>query len=90
MEVHENCIFNTPRVNIASKIDPDFDLYCYSTVMEGDVLTFGQLIFNVHLTPGHTVGHLIYELDCTAFGAPPSVFSGDHLFLGGCGEFFNP
>jgi len=58
------------------------------TIMEGDVLTFGQLIFNVHLTPGHTVGHLIYELDCTAFGAPRSVFSGDHLFVGGIGRIF--
>ncbi len=53
--------------------------------MEGDVLTFGQFSFSIQFTPGHTVGHVIYILDCTTFAAPPCVFTGDILFIGGIG-----
>ena len=61
-------------------------LFSFRSVADGDILEFGQLIFTVHFTPGHTVGHVIYTLDGNAFGAPTSVFSGDHLFLGGTGK----
>ena len=54
-------------------------------VADGDKIELGQLIFTAYYTPGHTVGHVVYLLDCTTFGAPPSLFSGDHLFLGGIG-----
>ena len=55
---------------------------------EGDVVQKGQLRFRVLFTPGHTVGHVVYVLDGQPFGAPPQLFSGDHLFLGGIGEDF--
>ena len=55
-------------------------------MLEGDTLNFGQLQFTVYSTPGHTVGHIIFLLEAGSFGAPPSVFSGDHIFLAGIGK----
>lgn len=46
----------------------------------------GCLTFEALATPGHTVGHMVYVLDGGPFGAPPCLFSGDLLFLAGCGE----
>ena len=37
-------------------------------------------------TPCHTTGHICYFF--TGGGDTPSVFTGDTLFLGGCGRFF--
>ena len=48
----------------------------------------GELRFTVHFTPGHTVGHVVYVLDGAVFSAPPMLFSGDLLFLGGIGELY--
>ena len=31
--------------------------------------------------------HVVYILDGAPFGMSPSIFSGDHLFLAGIGEF---
>ena len=63
-----------------------YHLYC-STLKDGDYLKIGPLSFKVIFTPGHTVGHLTYLLEGSPFGAPDSLFSGDHLFLSGCGKF---
>ncbi|KAK3731222.1 hypothetical protein QZH41_011196, partial [Actinostola sp. cb2023] len=49
---------------------------------------FGALKFTTLFTPGHTVGHVVYLLDGQPFGAPDSLFSGDLLFIGGCGRIF--
>ncbi|KAK6166056.1 hypothetical protein SNE40_022837 [Patella caerulea] len=57
-------------------------------VADGDVIKFGELTFTVIYTPGHTVGHIVYLLDGSHFDAPASLFSGDHLFLSGCGRMF--
>ncbi|NXP11421.1 PNKD hydrolase, partial [Thinocorus orbignyianus] len=48
----------------------------------------GCLTFEALATPGHTVGHMVYVLDGEPFGGPPCLFSGDLLFLAGCGELF--
>ncbi|NXV16460.1 PNKD hydrolase, partial [Cepphus grylle] len=48
----------------------------------------GCLTFEALATPGHTVGHMVYALDGGPFGGPPCLFSGDLLFLAGCGELF--
>ncbi|ESO98540.1 hypothetical protein LOTGIDRAFT_174182 [Lottia gigantea] len=57
-------------------------------VADGDVIQFGGLKLKVIFTPGHTVGHVVYVLDGSSYGAPDSLFSGDHLFLSGCGRMF--
>lgn len=50
----------------------------------------GCLTFEALATPGHTVGHMVYVLDGGPFGSPPCLFSGDLLFLAGCGECTQP
>ena len=41
------------------------------------------------LTPGHTKGHMCYLVSCpTSTDAKQAVFTGDCLFIGGCGKFF--
>ncbi|NWX22941.1 PNKD hydrolase, partial [Aegotheles bennettii] len=51
-------------------------------------VSVGCLTFEALATPGHTVGHMVYVLDGAPFGGPPCLFSGDLLFLAGCGELF--
>ena len=40
--------------------------------------------FTVYHVPGHTLGHIVYYLP----GEQPVLFSGDTLFLAGCGRIF--
>ncbi|KAF3695040.1 putative hydrolase PNKD [Channa argus] len=51
-----------------------------------DSVTIGHMHFKAFFTPGHTVGHMIYLLDGRAVGSPSSLFSGDLVFLSGCGH----
>ncbi|XP_075895931.1 putative hydrolase PNKD [Nelusetta ayraudi] len=53
-----------------------------------DSVTFGSLHFKAFFTPGHTVGHMIFLLDGEPVGSPSSLFSGDLVFLAGCGRMF--
>ncbi|XP_074857575.1 putative thioesterase PNKD [Carettochelys insculpta] len=53
-----------------------------------EIVTVGQLCFKALLTPGHTVGHMAYVLDGKPFEGPACFFSGDLLFLSGCGRIF--
>uniref|UniRef100_A0A667ZLX7 PNKD metallo-beta-lactamase domain containing n=1 Tax=Myripristis murdjan TaxID=586833 RepID=A0A667ZLX7_9TELE len=53
-----------------------------------DSITVGRMQFKALFTPGHTVGHMIYLLDGRTIGAPSSLFSGDLVFLSGCGRIF--
>ncbi|KPP67335.1 hypothetical protein Z043_114087 [Scleropages formosus] len=53
-----------------------------------DRIEVGRMRFRAFFTPGHTVGHMIYLLDGRALGGPCSLFSGDLVFLSGCGRMF--
>uniref|UniRef100_A0A8C3HHH3 PNKD metallo-beta-lactamase domain containing n=1 Tax=Chrysemys picta bellii TaxID=8478 RepID=A0A8C3HHH3_CHRPI len=53
-----------------------------------ETVTVGQLRFKALFTPGHTVGHMVYLLDGKPFEGPACLFSGDLLFLSGCGRIF--
>ncbi|XP_044160170.1 probable hydrolase PNKD [Bufo gargarizans] len=53
-----------------------------------DQLAIGRLQFQAFFTPGHTVGHMIYVLDGKSGDGPDCLFSGDLLFLAGCGRMF--
>lgn len=50
-------------------------------VSEGDSLSVGKLTFSVLDIPGHTLGQV-------AYAGEESVFTGDTLFIGGCGRIF--
>ncbi|OCT61027.1 probable hydrolase PNKD [Xenopus laevis] len=51
-------------------------------------LSVGRIQLQAYFTPGHTVGHMIYVLDGKSGDGPDCLFSGDLLFLAGCGRMF--
>lgn len=64
---------------------------------DGDIFTLGNLKIETIYTPCHTKGHVCYLItkenvpgDTTTSGIDntPILFSGDTLFVGGCGRFF--
>ena len=55
-------------------------------VEHGDKVKIGGLDVTCMSTPCHTSGHICYFFP--GDGDTPSVFTGDTLFLGGCGRFF--
>lgn len=57
------------------------------TLKHEDEITVGNLLFQVIETPCHTRGSLVFKL-VTAAGHPDCVFTGDTMFLGGCGAPF--
>lgn len=57
-------------------------------VVHGQELKFGGINVRCLFTPCHTSGHMcffIWEDECPD---APALFSGDTLFVGGCGSFF--
>ena len=62
-------------------------------VKDGDSFTLGSLKIDVIHTPCHTKGHVVYFISSDLPNADgtanaPILFSGDTLFVGGCGRFF--
>ncbi|CAG2162774.1 unnamed protein product [Oppiella nova] len=58
-------------------------------VKGGDKLTIGGLNIECLFTPCHTKGHICYFVTSSADpNTDPLVFTGDTLFVGGCGKFF--
>lgn len=56
-------------------------------VKHDDALTVGSLKIRCLFTPCHTTGHICYFVE-SASDAKRCVFTGDTLFLAGCGRFF--
>ncbi|XP_071516616.1 hydroxyacylglutathione hydrolase, mitochondrial isoform X1 [Panulirus ornatus] len=57
-------------------------------VNHGDSFTIGSLKVECLFTPCHTQGHICYNITSSDPEHKPAVFTGDTLFLGGCGKFF--
>lgn len=55
-------------------------------VSHNDTFNIGSLKVTCYETPCHTTGHICYFVE--GEGADPAVFTGDTLFAGGCGKFF--
>jgi hydroxyacylglutathione hydrolase len=53
------------------------------TVAEGESFALGHAVAEIFETPGHTAGHVCYY-----FPDDPALFSGDTLFVLGCGRLF--
>lgn len=51
-----------------------------------DTFKVGELAFRVLYTPCHTPGHVCYVAESTT-DSPPMVFTGDTMFVAGCGNF---
>uniref|UniRef100_U5EWA1 hydroxyacylglutathione hydrolase n=1 Tax=Corethrella appendiculata TaxID=1370023 RepID=U5EWA1_9DIPT len=56
-------------------------------VGQDDSLKIGDLSVRCFFTPCHTTGHICYYVE-TPNSEDKAVFTGDTLFLGGCGRFF--
>uniref|UniRef100_A0A3Q3WLU8 Hydroxyacylglutathione hydrolase, mitochondrial n=1 Tax=Mola mola TaxID=94237 RepID=A0A3Q3WLU8_MOLML len=48
----------------------------------------GSLSVKCLFTPCHTTGHICYYVTKEGSSEPPAVFTGDTLFVAGCGKFF--
>ncbi|OXA59548.1 Hydroxyacylglutathione hydrolase, mitochondrial [Folsomia candida] len=58
-------------------------------VGQDDKITLGSLEFDCLFTPCHTSGHICYYLKtANPVVQKPAVFTGDTLFIAGCGRFF--
>ena len=60
---------------------------CTRAVGDGEQVVLGDLRITCLSTPGHTRGSLCYHLEADGAEAG-SVFTGDTLFVGGCGRLF--
>ncbi|XP_031714085.1 putative hydrolase PNKD [Anarrhichthys ocellatus] len=78
--IHSSCrVYGNAADNIPALTHP---------LSHKDSVTVGRMHFKALFTPGHTVGHMIYLLDGQVVDAPSSLFSGDLVFLSGCGRMF--
>ncbi|XP_043350000.1 hydroxyacylglutathione hydrolase-like protein isoform X3 [Dermochelys coriacea] len=57
-------------------------------VTHNEELKFGDINVRCLFTPCHTSGHVCYFMWEENSADAPAVFSGDTLFIGGCGKFF--
>jgi len=58
-------------------------------VGQGDQIQLGTLTVDCLFTPCHTTGHICYFVKPTdSANEEPAVFTGDTLFIAGCGRFF--
>lgn len=55
-------------------------------VMDGDIVAVGQQTLTVIGTPGHTATSVCYYMDATSPAKPGVLWTGDTLFIGGCGR----
>eukprot|EP01039_Chlorochromonas_danica_P001740 gene1740-1900_t len=66
------------------------------TVEDCEIFSFGHLSVKIFHTPCHTRGHILYYINdnngdndvMNTSNKIPLLFSGDTLFVGGCGRFF--
>lgn len=56
------------------------------SLVDGEDVSVAGLSFRCIDTPCHTRGHVVFYLDA-ADGQAPALFSGDALFVAGCGRF---
>ncbi|KAM9305443.1 hydroxyacylglutathione hydrolase-like protein [Gastrophryne carolinensis] len=57
-------------------------------VVHNQVLKFGDINVRCLFTPCHTSGHICFYMWEDGCPDAPALFSGDTLFIGGCGQFF--
>ncbi|XP_011494383.1 PREDICTED: hydroxyacylglutathione hydrolase, mitochondrial [Ceratosolen solmsi marchali] len=73
-----------PQLSIYGKDERIEGLTCQ--IDDQHVITLGNLNINCLHTPCHTAGDISYYV--TKEGYNPVLFTGDTLFVGGCGKFF--
>jgi hydroxyacylglutathione hydrolase len=78
-----------PNAMVVGGREEGWRVPCASTLVEhGDALNCGPLFIKCHGLRGHTRGSICYEINVGGAKAPPALFTGDGLFVGGCGALF--
>ncbi len=57
-------------------------------VADGDIITIGSTTVEVIATPGHTRSDVCYYMPPSPDNKPGAVWTGDTLFIGGCGRLY--
>lgn len=57
-------------------------------VKHNNTFKVGSLNVRCLFTPCHTTGHICYYVTKDNSSEPPAIFTGDTLFIAGCGKFF--
>lgn len=57
-------------------------------VKHNNIINIGNLLIQCLFTPCHTKGHVCYFVTSPQEGSQCVVFTGDTLFIAGCGKFF--
>eukprot|EP00062_Callorhinchus_milii_P023849 gi/632983134/ref/XP_007908496.1/ PREDICTED: probable hydrolase PNKD [Callorhinchus milii] len=79
-KIYKCCrVYGSSTDNVPGLTDP---------LADKQTIHVGNLRFQALATPGHTIGHMIYVLDGSPHHGPACVFSGDLIFLSGCGRIF--
>ncbi|CAJ0940992.1 unnamed protein product, partial [Mesorhabditis belari] len=62
---------------------------CTRLVSDGEELDLAGILIKVHEVFGHTLGHVVYEINqATTSTDPPIIFTGDTIFVAGIGKTF--
>ncbi|GAB4814988.1 hypothetical protein N2152v2_002034 [Parachlorella kessleri] len=77
-----------PQLEIVGGADGEPIPACTRSVRDGDRLEVGELEVRCLATPYHTQGHVCFVVQEKGRMGPAAVFTGDVLFVGGCGRMF--
>jgi len=76
-----------PKLKVyGSNLDP-VPLMNYGLI-DNDEIKIGSLVFKAIESRVHTKGHILYYLMANDSNSPNMLFSGDAVFVGGAGQFF--
>eukprot|EP00667_Euglena_gracilis_P012934 EG_transcript_13322 len=91
--VELNAAFDNKLVVVGGALDPPHGTT--QSVADGDCLKIGHIEVDVLHGPGHTEGHVLFVVrrepdgkGRAGKGGPQAVFTGDAVFIGGAGAFF--
>lgn len=83
---NKNCVKFFPGVPVyKSKYEPTDGTH---DISDGDILKLGKSGIQAIHTPTHTKGHISYFITNNNQARPALACTGDFLFVGGCGRFF--
>ncbi len=73
-----------PGIDIVGGLAEEGRFFVTRGVIDNEIIEMAGLSITCLHTPCHTRGHMLYYIP----GDPGSLFTGDTLFSGGCGRFF--
>lgn len=81
---NENLLIKDPHLKVFGGIAEEGRIFGLThPVRGGEEIQIGNIVGQVLSIPAHTTGHVAYY-----FPAKKAVFTGDTLFIGGCGRIF--